>query len=42
MLSIENFKFIQADSENLKNTIYRLRYQVYVEEFAGQLHQNLA
>ncbi|MDL1967693.1 MAG: PEP-CTERM/exosortase system-associated acyltransferase [Deltaproteobacteria bacterium] len=34
MLSIKNFKFIQADSEDLKNAIYQLRYKVYVEEFA--------
>ena len=33
MLSIENFKFIQADSEDLINAIYKLRYKVYVEEF---------
>ena len=33
MLSFENFKFIQADSKNLKNTIYQLRYKVYTEEF---------
>ncbi len=33
MLAIENFKFIQADSEDLKNAIYQLRYKVYAEEF---------
>jgi N-acyl amino acid synthase of PEP-CTERM/exosortase system len=28
-----NFRFIQVESEDLKTAIYRLRYQVYVEEF---------
>jgi N-acyl amino acid synthase of PEP-CTERM/exosortase system len=27
------FKFIRAESENLKRAIYQLRYQIYVEEF---------
>ena len=26
-------KFVQADSEDLKNTIYKLRYNVYAKEF---------
>jgi N-acyl amino acid synthase of PEP-CTERM/exosortase system len=29
----ERFRFIRADSEDLKQAIYRLRYQIYVEEF---------
>lgn len=33
MLAIENFKFIQADSEDLINATYKLRYNVYAEEF---------
>jgi N-acyl amino acid synthase of PEP-CTERM/exosortase system len=33
MLESGKFKFIQADSEDLKKEIYRLRYKVYVEEF---------
>ncbi|MCG2831639.1 MAG: PEP-CTERM/exosortase system-associated acyltransferase [Desulfobacteraceae bacterium] len=33
MLAIENLKFVQADSEDLKNAIYQLRYNVYAEEF---------
>jgi len=33
MLAIENLKFIQADSEDLKKAIYQLRYKVYAEEF---------
>lgn len=33
MLSFENFKFIQANSKDIKNTIYQLRYKVYAEEF---------
>lgn len=28
-----SIKFVQADSENLKNNIYKLRYKIYVEEF---------
>lgn len=30
---IDKFKFVMADSEELKGAIYRLRYKVYVEEF---------
>ena len=33
MLNYGKFKFVQADSEDLKQEIYRLRYRVYVEEF---------
>jgi len=33
MFSIGKFNFVQADSEDLKKAIYRLRYKVYVEEF---------
>ena len=32
MFSIGKFNFVQADSEDLKKAIYRLRYKVYVEE----------
>jgi N-acyl amino acid synthase of PEP-CTERM/exosortase system len=33
MFTIGKFNFVQADSEDLKKAIYRLRYKVYVEEF---------
>ena len=33
MFTIGKFSFVQADSEDLKKAIYRLRYKVYVEEF---------
>ncbi|MDY6971735.1 MAG: PEP-CTERM/exosortase system-associated acyltransferase [Thermodesulfobacteriota bacterium] len=33
MFTIGGFKFVQADSEDLRAAIYRLRYKVYVEEF---------
>ena len=33
MLQYEKFKFVQADSEDIKKETYRLRYRTYVEEF---------
>lgn len=33
MFSMGKFNFVQADSEDLKKAIYKLRYKVYVEEF---------
>lgn len=33
MLSYGQFRFVRADSDDLIEKIYRLRYQVYVEEF---------
>jgi N-acyl amino acid synthase of PEP-CTERM/exosortase system len=33
MFTIGKFNFVQANSEDLKKAIYRLRYKVYVEEF---------
>lgn len=33
MTSIGNINFVQVDSEELKKAVYRLRYQVYAEEF---------
>ena len=33
MLEYGKFKFVRADSDNLKKEIYRLRYRIYVEEF---------
>ena len=33
MEPMDQFTFVVADSDDLKNAIFRLRYQVYVEEF---------
>ncbi len=33
MLEYGKFRFVEADSEDLKKEIYRLRYRIYVEEF---------
>ncbi|HDQ40530.1 MAG TPA: PEP-CTERM/exosortase system-associated acyltransferase [Desulfonatronum sp.] len=33
MFTLGQFKFLLADTEDLKNEIFRLRYRVYVEEF---------
>ncbi len=33
MLSHGQFKFVRADTDDIREKIYRLRYQVYVEEF---------
>ncbi len=35
-----NFRFIHVASEDLKKAIYRLRYQVYVEEFGFEPHED--
>ena len=33
MFTYGNFKFLEADSEDLKSKIFRLRYEVYALEF---------
>jgi N-acyl amino acid synthase of PEP-CTERM/exosortase system len=38
--TLGGFRFMQAESEDLKKAIYRLRYQVYVEEFGFERQED--
>jgi len=40
MLSYGDFRFVRADTKDLKERIYRLRYEVYVEEFGFERPQD--
>jgi N-acyl-L-homoserine lactone synthetase len=42
MITFGNFKFRKVNADELLKAIYRLRYQIYVEEFGFEKLQGLS
>lgn len=40
MIKIDNFTFVQVESEELREAVFRLRYEVYTEEFGFLLEKD--